>query len=141
MVGGVVQAECLVPPTPPPHLGDLPTHLRETDADPFFVLAGSPDAAVLRGSDVGLREGFPLSRMVLCGSIAPDPVDFGVFLPSLDQSDLQGSRSHPCRPSLVQLCQVVHVRSLLDDIIHLMRVTYQRSIRKQMMEGYKSRRS
>lgn len=89
----------------------------------FVVLAGSPDVAVLRGSGVGLREGLytppTLSCMVLCGSIAPDPVDFGGFLPSLDQSDLQGSRSHPCRPSLVQLCQVVHVCRLFDDIIHL----------------------
>lgn len=78
---GVVQAECLVPPTPPPHLGDLPHISGRLMQTHFFVLAGSPGAAVLRGSDVGLREGFPLSRMVLCGSIAPDPVDFGVFLP------------------------------------------------------------
>lgn len=45
----------------------------------FVVLAGSPGVAVLRGSGVGPREGLytpPLSCMVLCGSIAPDPVDF-----------------------------------------------------------------
>lgn len=61
----------------------------------------------------------PPSPTGLCDSSAPDPVGLGGSLPSLDQTDLTASRSHPRSPALVQLSQVIYVRGLLDHIIHL----------------------
>lgn len=62
-----------------------------------------------------------IARMQLCGSDAPDPVDSGGFLTlaGTEVNKRGNPRSHPRRPAFVQLRQVVQVRGLLDDVIHL----------------------
>lgn len=117
--GGSSSRVCFPPPTPPPHLSELPTHLRETDADPFRCVSWIAGCSYATGIRCGPEGGSLHPPPFLHGALwlhCPRPSG---FLPSLDQSDLQGSRSHPCCPSLVQLCQVVQVCRLFDDIIHL----------------------
>lgn len=73
------------------------------------------------GLDAPPKPPFFFARMQLCGSDAPDPVDSGGFitLAGTEVTRRGNPRSHPRRPAFIQLCQVVQVRSLLDDIIHL----------------------
>lgn len=70
---------------------------------------------------------FVSPRMVHCGSVAPDPLDSGGFVrffPRWTKVICWRPRSHPGRPPFVQLGQVVQMRRLLDDIIHLFRHTH-----------------
>ena len=65
---------------------------------------------------------FVSPRMVHCGSVAPDPVDSGGFerfFPRWTKVICWRPRSHPGGPPFVQLGQVVQMRSLFDDIVHL----------------------
>lgn len=96
------------------------------------MVAALPQGGVSPGQALGVGgwSRYPPFLPPFCGTAAarlrgPDPVDSGggVTLFSTKEIELC-PHSHPGRPALVQLCQIVYVGRLFDDTVHLFSDTH-----------------